>query len=447
MKRGILLIDFIWGRDKDPRMPLGQASLMAALKRIRDLDIRSVSIALNKNPNITPEQITSHIMKTLTDMPVHTDLAFGVYVWGEIMTKKVLKQLRKSGYAGKIILGGPQITYTDAYPEKIYPEADIFIRGYAEDVLTRLMEGESSIRGIHVAGQKDRREQAVSVLENLPSPWLEGIIPLSGQHFIRWESQRGCQFRCAFCQHRAPGNWIKPHFFPQDRIESEIKLFSSASVKEIAVLDPIFNTNTNPEHAIDVMQKFRQHGFTGRLALQARAEFITDEFLEAARGLDIKLEFGLQTIHRHEETAIQRTNNLNLFEKNLTKLNQHNIPYEISMIFGLPNQTVESFEKTIEWCLRLKVPVIKAFPLMLLRGTPLEHNKNRWHMVVDEPDGMPVVVESDTFDYADWQYMAQLSEALKKTKGNHPSNIRDLKKIARMLSKDLSRWKPVNSNY
>ncbi len=56
-----------------------------------------------------------------------------------------------------------------------------------------------------------------------------------------------------------------------------------------------------------------------------------------------------------------------------------NLETEISLIYGLPLQTVQSFEQSVSWVQR-KLPsaTIKAFPLMLLRGTALQRDAHRF---------------------------------------------------------------------
>ena len=93
------------------------------------------------------------------------------------------------------------------------------------------------------------------------------------------------------------------------------------------------------------------------------------------------------------------------------------------------------------WCLERGVPVLKAFPLMLLRGTRLERERRRWGLVEND-DVIPAVVRSNTFDEGDWQWMAGLSEALRMTEGRHPP-IRELRVLAGMMVGERGRFSPV----
>ena len=125
----------------------------------------------------------------------------------------------------------------------------------------------------------------------------------------------------------------------------------------------------------------------------------------------------------------------------MSKVLKENIECEVSLIFGLPCQTFESFCETVNWCLEMKVPTVKAFPLMLLRGTEIEQNRDSWGLI-ESGGSMPVVLQSNTFSYDDWIKMAQISEALKSTEGNHPDSISKLLRLAEGLEIDVSRYRP-----
>jgi hypothetical protein len=442
MSRRLVLVDLTWTRDKDPRTSLGHASLLAAL-RAADVDTLSLVFAVN-DARTDAARIADAVLAELPGQAADTDVAFGAYVWGEALLPSVIRALRAAGFAGRIILGGPQISYAGAGLEAAYPGVDVFVRGYGEAALVRLARsrGRWPIPGVHYAGDADRVAQASADLEALPSPYLSGAIPLAGQPFIRWETQRGCPFRCAFCQHREPGARLHRRALGLPRIEAEIDSFCASGVRDIAVLDPIFNL---APHATGVLERFAGHGFTGRLSLQCRAEAVDLAFLEAAAALDVRLEFGLQTIHDDEGRAIERRNHVDRVDTTLGQVRARGIAHEVSLIFGLPLQTLASFEASVAWCLEREVPVIKAFPLLLLRGTALDRERARWGLV-ESGGPMPMVVRSSHFDLDDWRAMARLSEALRLTEGRHPRDLGALRSLAATLEPDLLRWAPAGAS-
>jgi radical SAM superfamily enzyme YgiQ (UPF0313 family) len=440
MSRNLLLVEFPWGRDKDPRVPLGHASILAMLGTIPNMRCKSLVKPINA-PDFQLDDVKKEILGELSILDKNSDIAIGVYVWCEDIVKSILSSLRSNYFEGRIILGGPQISYSGSGLERIYPEADIFVRGYGEFALAELMTTPSKIthRGVHYAGDMDMEHQTVVDLDLCPSPWLEQVIHLENQPFVRWETQRGCQFSCGFCQHKEAGARLPKHRFHFNRVEKEINLFCKNNVEDIAVLDPIFNSG---KQAVKILKRFHENGFKGRLSLQCRAEMITDEFIEYSSKLNVRLEFGLQTIHENEGVAVNRKNNMKKVRQNLTKIIDAGIEYEVSVIYGLPEQTLDSFRETINWCLSMKTPVIKAFPLMLLRGTDTEKRKHTWGFV-ESGDSMPVAIQSDTFSFEDWLQMSKISQSLKDSENMHPSSIELLEKMFAKEEIQFNRFQPL----
>jgi hypothetical protein len=437
-RRHVVLVDLFWTRDKDPRVPLGHASLLTALRRNPDLDVRSIVVAVN-DPGTTVESVTAWILAEVGDSPpADVDVAIGAYVWNEAFLKVLLPCLRAAGFGGRIVLGGPQISYASEGLESLYPEVDAFVRGYGEESLVLLAtQGDRGpIDGVHYAGEPDQRALSRADLEQLPSPWLAGTLKLEQGQFVRWETQRGCPFRCSFCQHREPGARLRRRSLLLSRTMQEIDLFCRSRVGEIAVLDPVFNMGPN---AIPVLERFAAGGFTGRLSLQCRAELLSGEFLSAAAALDTCVELGLQTIHDFEAEAISRRNDTQKVDRALADLRRLGVDHEVSLIFGLPGQTVATFIESVRWCLERHVPRIRAFPLLLLRGTALDMRRERWGLVTDGRD-MPMVVRSSTFSEAEWSQMARISEALRSTEGKHPQRISELLELGEMLTLQRDRW-------
>ncbi|WP_225413585.1 B12-binding domain-containing radical SAM protein [Stigmatella hybrida] len=435
--RRVILVSIDWTREKDPRLPLGHASIVAALLKAK-VDVRAFSFAIN-----LAGFNEAHILRNILDsaqgcQPEQVDVGLGVYVWNDPVVKRLLVALRRNGFRGRIILGGPQISYAGAGLEQLYPEADAFVRGYGEEAMVALASSAERIRfmGVHWAGQVDSGLQAQAQLETLASPFLGSVINLSGeQRFIRWETQRGCPFRCSFCQHREAGSRLRRRDIPLARLEREIELFVRSGVSDIAVLDPLFNLG---DHSLAVLKTFRRLGYGGRLSVQCHFSTLDDEFLDACEGLDMRLEFGLQTIHEREARAVERVNHLEKVVEGIRKLHERSITFEVSIIFGLPEQTLDSFQRTVDFCLRQRVPVLKAFPLMLLRGTALERERTRWGLE-ESSEPIPSVIRSHTFDEQEWRRMEEIAAALRRTEGKHPACVEALEE-SMVSSPDTAGW-------
>jgi hypothetical protein len=218
---------------------------------------------------------------------------------------------------------------------------------------------------------------------------------------------------------------------------SEIELFCRSGIKRIAVLDPVFNGNR--PHATRVLKEFAARGFSGELSLQCRPELVDNAFLDVAQDLNVCLEFGLQSIHAREYLAIGRPNNMRRVDKVLSEVIRRNIRHEISLIYGLPEQTLESFQASILWCQERRVPIIKAFPLLLLRGTSLEQQREQFGLVVRSETG-PMVVESNTFSYHDWEEMGRIAERLSRAEGEGHIRTNDSHQLTADLKPHSADW-------
>ena len=424
MSRRIVLVDLPWSRPKDPPMSLGHASLLATLRSRTSAEVRSVVVPFNEAPSVS--EIADRVMAE-TAGANDADVAMGVYVWSDRTVGDVAIELRKRGHAGRIILGGPQITYASAGVDRLYPQANCFVRGYGESALCHLVEHpyEARVQGVHFAGASDRCEIAFQDPDLLVSPWLSGTIPVLPGSFIRWETQRGCRYACSFCQHRHPGRRPLRYDFALERLLAEVDRFCSAGVADIAIVDPIFHANP---HAEALLAQFAENHFRGRLSVQCRAETTNERFLDRASHLDVRLEFGLQTIHHHESRAVRRANDVRKVDRTLRAVRAREILHEVSLIYGLPEQTLSSFIRSVAWCLERQVPVVKAFPLMLLRGTALDAERQRWGLV-ESDEIISTVVQSSTFDRQHVAAMDRIARALQETEGRHPQ-VADLLALA-----------------
>jgi len=426
MTRRLILVGLPWHRDRDPRVPLGHGSLLAAA-RASGAEVVSGSFSLNVERFDINEVVEFVLSSAGNDGKA--DLAVGAYIWNEQVVQPLIPELRHRGFSGRIIVGGPQVSYAGPGLEQFYPDVDVFVRGYGELALPALAKSRlpRPIPGVHYAGDEDLGLRASVDLRSLPSPLLSGVVPVPrGAALVRMETQRGCPFRCSFCQHREPGRRLVQRDLPLDRVLSEVDLIVEREVREVAILDPVFNMGS-AHH--EVLGLFIERRFTGKLSVQARLETVDEVFIEQCGSLRVVPEFGLQTIHRPEQIAVARPNAMERVDATLAQLRRAGLPYMVTVIYGLPEQTYASFRGTVEYLLEAGVPAVRAFPLVLLRGTELERRRAEWDLIEDRSE-IPQVVASSTFDQADHARMARLAAALRGTEWGHPSTVEELERLA-----------------
>ena len=127
----------------------------------------------------------------------------------------------------------------------------------------------------------------------------------------------------------------------------------------------------------------------------------------------------MQSIHKQEQLHIQRFNNISKIKYILQGTQTKQIEIEVSLIFGLPGQTLNSFKESVDFCKSFSVTAIHAYPLMLLRGTPLYHQKQQLGLI-ESTDvnfkkipriqaNIPHVASSPSFTYEDWLRMGEIA--------------------------------------
>lgn len=404
----VILVSLDWRRPQDGKTGLGNASIAAAL-RAADVPFQIIDAQVN-SPAFSLEQVLASLLQAINKAGPGCLVGFGTFVWNDSAVRTLNTLIQGTGAV--IVLGGPQISYmAKGQLENTYPHAKYFVRGQGEMAMVALACGtESDGCGIHVAGTHDQGRKADHDLLILPSPYLYETAELHSN--IRWETQRGCPFKCSFCQHREPGKRLKHQFFDGQRLEKELAMFASAKVRRISVLDPIFHNDA--KRAIQILNSIKAAGVTAHLSLQCRFETCSPDFLDALQGLNVTLEFGLQTTVKAEYLAIGRPNRLDIVCDRIRQLHERQIDFEVSLIYGLPHQTLDSFRSSVDWCLQRQVPRVRAWPLMLLRGTPLYEQKQLYGFKESDDQAIPIVLSSNSFSETEYAEMATIAQLLEK---------------------------------
>ncbi|WP_295612992.1 radical SAM protein [uncultured Lamprocystis sp.] len=330
-------------------------------------------------------------------------IAVAAYAWSERVVAPLMDELRNRGFAGDYLVGGYQVT-PDVVTSDLYPAARWIVEGPGERALIRALLERPPERLL---------TDGVS-MEDLVSPYLTGVIDVPhGTTMVRMETQRGCRWRCSFCSYGGTrAGQILP--VPQERVYGEIELFAARGVKKVNILDPEFN---GTRRCLSVLRRMREVGLQSRVTAQVRLENLVrapwgTEFMDLAAGLDFHMEFGLQTAVAAESEAVNRRNDYDAVARALEALQRRDQSFEVSMIYGLPLQTVESFAESLEFLRRHGVPTVRCFPLMLHRGTRLSRERERYAIVEEVIDefGIAFVTGSSTFSRRDWEEMRRMAQ-------------------------------------
>ena len=113
--------------------------------------------------------------------------------------------------------------------------------------------------------------------------------------------------------------------------------------------------------------------------LEANPKTLTREKLLAYRSAGVnRISIGLQSIHENEMKKLGRIHNLANFETALSLTRSVGIDnIKVDLMFGIPEQTKESFNKTLDYVLSLGISHISLYGLIIEENTPFGRMRDK----------------------------------------------------------------------
>ena len=304
-----------------------------------------------------------------------TLVGFSLYVWNRGMCREIADELRRRLPEVTIFAGGPEAT---ADPGGVLSGTgfDFLIAGEGEGpfaaVCARLSEG-GSVCGI--PGVATRAEAGISLvpalpftnLDEIPSPWLNGVIDAGNYPGILWQLSRGCGFTCDFCFDSRDSHGVRR--FSLERIEAELRHFAGRGVSQIFVLDSTFNQDQR--RAKTILRMIARIAPQIHLHFEVRSEFIDREMAELFAGITCSLQIGLQSADPQVLKQVGRTFRRDDFVSRTMLLNDSGAVFGFDLMYGLPGDTLAGFRNSLDFALGLYPNHLDIFPLAILPGTAL----------------------------------------------------------------------------
>lgn len=330
-------------------------------------------------------------------------VAFSMFAYSDLLFQKTMALLVQSPNCPIILLGGRMICGNVQELKKRYPHANFFIESYGEKVFSNLrkylLEAEENNNPII---------KALPNFEELKSPYLLNPNLIRQGMTVELELRRGCPFNCSFCTHR---NSDKEVFCIgcNQNIEKLLLLFKKKKVAKINVIDPCFNDLRTIEISKSFLNLVQKLEITALISLQIRPEVLTSEFLDIAKNMpNLIFEVGIQSIDNKVLPKINRWKDCSKVIQSLKELQKRRIKTEITLIYGLPNQTVESFKNDIDSLKALGFNKITAFPLQLYPGTELFEKYQDYGLEVSQNDlEIMQVCDNPTHDFNEMNEIAK----------------------------------------
>lgn len=330
------------------------------------------------NLNDLPEEIANQLILSEPDV-----IAFSTYIWSLNHIINIAGIVKSACPSVKLILGGPEVSFT---AKKLLEEnsfIDVIISGEGEhvfqEVLLNYISGESlkSTCGISFRSNNNIITNPPAILiedlDQIPSPFTSGIYG-NGRGFTYYEASRGCPSRCSYCLSSVLG---RLRYYSIPRIKQDLDWFFTSDYKQVRFADRTFNHNES--RAIEIIQYIKDNNKTGiNFHFEIHADFLSDKIIDLLSDVPqdtIHLEIGVQSTNKEVLKAVNRPFNLDKLKSQIQKLKEKtNCHIHLDLLGGLPLDTFTKFKTSLDEVYSWRPHDIQISLVKVLRGTPFQRH-------------------------------------------------------------------------
>jgi len=363
-----------------------------------------------------------HILSDITEHDIDV-LGFACYIWNIEMTLHVVDMVKAVRPDIKIVLGGPEVSFTADELLERCPNIDYIVQGEGEEafhaLVTALQLGNDGLNPV-IPGVRGRRNgsilgsaEAVEVrdLSTIPFPYTEEDMKDLEHKIIYYESSRGCPFSCQYC---LSGNKNTVRFFPQERTLEELQWFIDHGVKQVKFVDRTFNCA--PKHHRPLMEFMRDTETDMNYHLEMEPELMTDWetniLCETPPGR-IQIEVGVQSTHKKTLDAINRYNDWPYIQKSIRPIIQAGRTHvHMDLIVGLPHEDFNRFGQSFNDLFSLQPHALQIGFLKLLKGSGVR--RMREFNYVADPLAPYEVLSTHVLPYDDVRFLKYFEDVFER---------------------------------
>lgn len=363
-----------------------------------------------------------HILSDITEHDIDV-LGFACYIWNIEMTLHVVDMVKAVRPDIKIVLGGPEVSFTADELLERCPNIDYIVQGEGEEafhaLVTALQLGNDGLDPV-IPGVRGRRNgsilgsaEAVEVrdLSTIPFPYTEEDMDDLEHKIIYYESSRGCPFSCQYC---LSGNKNTVRFFPQERTLEELQWFIDHGVKQVKFVDRTFNCA--PHHHRPLMEFMRDSDTDMNFHLEMEPELMTEWetniLCETPPGR-IQIEVGVQSTHKKTLDAINRYNDWPYIQKSIRPIIQAGRTHvHMDLIVGLPHEDFNRFGQSFNDLFSLQPHALQIGFLKLLKGSGVRRMSE--YKYVSDPLAPYEVLSTHVLPYDDVRFLKYFEDVFER---------------------------------
>jgi len=297
-------------------------------------------------------------------------VGFSTYVWNGRISLEIARRLKELKPSIVIVFGGPHVPDQPEAFLRANPQIDLAVHNEGERTFLKLLEAWpdrdawAALPGVSMVKAdgsfvRNPNIDRVRDLDEIPSPFLEGAFDAIMEANPKeswiglWETNRGCPFRCTFCDwgSATAGKVTK---FGEERLFHEVDWFADKKIEYIFCCDANFGIQKRDvdiaNYVADVKKK---SGYPVALSVQntknaTERAYLTQKILSDA-GLNKGVALSMQSVDMPTLEAIKRDNiSLNTYMELQRRFTKDKVETYSDLILGLPGETYESFVKGVD---------------------------------------------------------------------------------------------------
>lgn len=197
------------------------------------------------------------------------------------------------------------------------------------------------------------------------------IIPIFIPH-------AGCPHQCVFCnQKKISGQKIASAQAVRQQIEKYLQWIKPGIENEAAFYGGSFTglDMELQEELFRPVDELLRAGVIGSVRCSTRPDYITPAKLELLKKHNVStVELGVQSLDDKVLKLAERGHNAESVAQAVQLLRSYWLNVGLQLMCGMPGQSKESFFDTVLQSLALKPDIVRLYPLLVIKDTPLEES-------------------------------------------------------------------------
>lgn len=306
---------------------------------------------------------------------------------------KILKSYKDINPDLIAVFGGPHATFDATNMLLHYPFIDVIVRGEGEltflELLSNIKNQESykNIAGISY------RTKDNEIIHNPNRDFIQdiNILPYPARHLIQISkyralgfpinmvTSRGCPFTCIFCVgSKMVGRKVR--YFDTNRVVDEFEMLSTMKFKQINIVDDLFTSHKS--RCIEICKEIKGRGINHPWTAFARVDTVSLDLLEHMKDAGCTLLcFGIESGNQEILDRVKKNITLEKCKEAIAMCKEVGITAMTSYIIGLPGETEETVQKTLEFAKELSdtygFHILAPFP-----GTEVREKKDFYQIEI-----------------------------------------------------------------